>query len=91
MDTGLWNTLGVAYESFGLSIPTENGFKIMHLSNFHMVEEESQLTWFRADSESQARLDWSLPNNRSEKRLPFIPFVSKEETTKRLNNLITFA
>ena len=91
MDTGLWDTLGVAYESFGLSIPTENGFKIMHLSNFHMVEEESQLTWFRADSESQARLDWSLPNNRSEKRLPFIPFVSKEETTKRLNNLITFA
>jgi hypothetical protein len=81
----------MAYESFGLSIPTEDGFKIMHLSNFHILEQQSSLIWFRSDSEMYARLDYSLPNNRSEKKLPFIPFVTKEETTKRLNNLLTFA
>ncbi len=91
LDTGFWETLSLAYESFGLTIPTENGFKIMHLSNFYMAEEQSQLTWFRSDSESEARLDWSVPSNRSSKKLPLIPFVSKEDTTKRLNNLITFA
>ena len=91
MDTGFWDSLSMAYESFGLSLPTEGGFKIMHLSNFYMAEEQSQLIWFRSDSESEARLDWSMPNKRSERQLPLVPFVSKEETARRLNNLITFA
>lgn len=91
MDTGFWESLSVAYESFGLSLPTDGGFKIMHLSNFYMAEEQSQLIWFRSESESEARLDWSLPNRRSERSLPLVPFVSKEETARRLNNLITFA
>jgi len=91
MDTELWDGIEVAYESFGLSLPTDGGFKIMHLSNFHILEPKSNLIWYRADSEMYARLDYTLPNARSEKTLSFIPFVSKEETTKRLNNLITFA
>ena len=90
-DTQLWDNIQVAYESFGLSLPTENGFKIMHLSNYHILEPQSSLIWFRSDSESSARLDYSLPNARSEKKLAMIPFVTKEETTKRVNNLITFA
>lgn len=91
LDTGLWDSLGITYESFALSIPSENGFKIMHLSNFYMIEEQSQLIWFRSESESDARLDWALPVKRSERKLPLVPFVSKEETARRLNNLITFA
>lgn len=91
MDTQLWDGLQIAYESFGLSLPADDGFKIMHLSNFHILEPRSNLIWYRADSESYARLDYTLPNTRSEKTLPLIPFISKEETTKRLNNLITFA
>jgi hypothetical protein len=91
LDTGFWDSLSTAYESFGLSIPTEGGFKIMHLSNFYMGEEQSQLNWFRSDSESDARLDWAIPTKRSERSLPLIPFISKEETARRLNNLITFA
>lgn len=91
LDTGFWESLGVTYESFGLTIPTEGGFKIIHLSNFYMGEEQSQLSWFRSDSESDARLDWALPSKRSERKLPLVPFISKDETAKRLNNLITFA
>lgn len=91
LDTGFWESLSIAYESFGLSLPAEGGFKIMHLSNFYMAEEQSQLIWFRSESESDARLDWAMPNKRSERQLPLVPFISKEETARRLNNLITFA
>ena len=91
LEHDLVDSFGIAYESFGLSIRTDEGFKIMHLSNFNIVEPQSSLIWFRSESEDSARLDWTLPNNRSEKKLPFIPFISKEETTKRLNNLLTFA
>lgn len=91
VDTEMWDGIQTAYESFGLSLPAENGFKIMHLSNFHILEPQSSLIWFRAESESSARLDYSLPQRREEKKLALIPFVSKDETTKRVNNLITFA
>lgn len=91
IDTQLWNGIETAYESFGLSIPSEAGAKIIHLSNFHITEPHSRILWFRADDESYARLDWSIPPKHSEKKLDLIPFVSKEETTKRINNLLTFA
>lgn len=91
MDNQIWDGFQIAYESFGLTIPTETGTKIMHLSNFHVFEPHSRIVWFRADDESGARLDWSIPAKHSEKKLDLIPFVSKEETTKRINNLLTFA
>jgi hypothetical protein len=82
---------GIMYEAYGFTMPIEDGFKIMHLSNFYFDLNKSNLTWFRSDTELPAQLNYPLPNNRSEMALPFIPFVSREETTKRLNNLIVFA
>lgn len=90
MDHKIWDGVQTAYESFGLTIPVDNGFKIMHLSNYYLLRPQSDLIWFRSDSESSARLDYSLPNRREEKKLDLIPFISKEDTTKRLNNLIIF-
>lgn len=91
IDTGLWETMICGTESFGLAIPAEKGFKIMMLNNYYFGEERSQLIWFRADSENAAHVDWTAPVGSSAKKLPLIPFVSKEETTKRINNLLTFA
>lgn len=91
LDTLLWDGLQIAYESFGLSIPAEDGHKIIHLSNFHVPQPQSRIMWFRADKEDHTRLDWTLPAKYSEVTVPLVPFISKEETTKRVNNLLTFA
>lgn len=91
LDTGIFDGLQIAYESFGLTLPTEDGFKIMFLSNFHSPIEQSIIKWFRAEDESSARTDYMLPSKHLEVKLPLIPFVSKEETSRRVNNLLTFA
>lgn len=91
MDTGIFDGLQIAYESFGLTLPTEDGVKIMFLSNFHSPIEQSTLTWFRGNKEDDARLDWIIPANHSKVTVSLVPFVSKEETTQRVNKLLIFA
>jgi hypothetical protein len=91
IDTLFWDGLQIAYESFGLCIPIGEEYKIMHLSNFHVPEPQSRIVWFRSFTHDYARLDVSLPLKYSEKILPIIPFMSTEETTRRVSNLLTFA
>lgn len=90
IDTKIYDGLQVAHESFGLSIPTDGGFKIMFLNNFPTISK-SEIFWFRSDSESGARIDWILPQKHNKVLVEFVPFVSKNDTTKRINNLLTFA
>jgi len=91
LDTGLFDGLQIAYESFGLTLPVDDGFKVMFLSNFYAPVEQSELMWFRAPDESSARVDYMIPAKHSKVIVPLIPFISKEDTTKRVNNLLTFA
>ncbi len=83
----------VAYESFGLTIPVEDGFNVVMLSNFELpgLVKKSSIRWFRSESEDGARLDYVLPQRYSSVDVDYIPFVSKEETSKRLSKLILFA
>lgn len=91
LDTGMFDGLQIAYESFGLTLPTEDGFKIMFLSNFYSPIEQSELMWFRAEDESSARVDYMIPAKHSKVIVPLVPFVSKETTTKRVDTLLMFA
>lgn len=86
---------GNAYESFGLTIPLpgDEGYNIVMLSNFELggYSKKSNIRWWRGESEDSARLDYTLPQRYSSVDVDYIPFVSKEETTKRLSKLILFA
>lgn len=88
----LFNDLSFRFEIFLLTTPTEDGCKIVRLENRY-PEEKSDLCWWRDDKESLVRVDTSVPIGKlkAQTNLPLIPFVSKEETGRRLNNLITFA
>ena len=90
LDTKFYDGLQTAYESFGLTLPAEDGFKIMFLNNFNTMGK-SEIFWFRSDMESSARIDWMLPQKHNKVIVDMIPFISKEDTTKRINNLLTFA
>ena len=84
----------IDYEHFGFVERIEDDYKIMILCNLfyeNEIDNHSKLYWGRASSDGGARYDYPLSLNYSESILPIIPFVSKEETNKRLNNLITFA
>lgn len=91
IDTGMFDGLQIAYESFGLTLPAENGYKIMFLSNFHSPIEQSEIMWYRSEKEDDARLDYMLPSKHSKVTVSLVPFVSREDTTRRINNLLTFA
>lgn len=91
IDTAIYDGLQIAYESFGLLLDTDDGCKVMHLSNFHSPIQESQILWFRSYDQNNARLDWSIPTKHSKVTVALVPFISKDETTKRVNNLLTFA
>jgi hypothetical protein len=84
---------GNDYEVFGLTTPVEGGFNIVILCNFEKsgLVKKSDVQWFRSDKEESARLDHSMPPRYSTIEVDYIPFVSKEETSKRLNKLLLFA
>lgn len=85
-----FSSMEVYSESFIFSTQVEDGFKFIKLDNCTDPKPSSELYWWR--SEFDYRADWRVPKGCSKiLDLPLIPFFSKEETSRRLNNLITFA
>jgi len=93
--------LELGYELFMFVKPTEDPdkAKVMVLSNKYyetmdgtraVPSPSSQLHYYRGHP-STARYDHPYPQSKQRLILPFIPFVSPEETGQRLNNLIVFS
>lgn len=76
-------------ESFIFTTQTEENNKVVLLEN-NIEKSSSNLYWWR--DEGNVRIGWTQPFRSSKiTELPLIPFISKEETNRRLNTLITFA
>ena len=86
-----YSAIQVCDESFVFKTPTEDGFKYTLLDNYiGDVDPTSELCWWRSDMDY--KIEYPIPKHSSVKSgLPLIPFLSKEETGKRISNLITFA
>lgn len=101
LKTGTINSVEISFEAFVWASAIQGeykveGCKVIMLGNLYPPEYNnttSELRWWRTtDSEVGSVFDSTFPYPHSELiGLPQIPFVSKEETYKRLNNLITFA
>lgn len=88
-----YSSINLSSESFVFTIPAGEDKKFIRLDN-HIEWNKSDMFWWRSDKDCKLdyRLDWSPQNNCSHRfSLPLIPFISKEETGKRLSNLITFS
>lgn len=86
-----YESLSLHHEDFGMMHPIEQGYRIYKLSNKYLENQSSLLIWKGVPAE--ARITTSTPlswRNATELNLPLIPFVSEEETTQRLNNLLSF-
>lgn len=76
-------------EIFMFVLPAQDNQKVIFLSNH---DDSSDLFWWRVDNEEIVRVGKTIPTNHGEiYDLPLIPFLSREETAERLNNLIIFA
>lgn len=86
-----YSSVEVHDESFVFTAETNEGYKFILLDNYvGDPDPRSELCWWR--STTDYRVEWAIPNNSSVKSgLSLIPFVSKQETFKRLNNLIIFS
>lgn len=87
----LYSSVEICDESFVFTNVTEDGYKFVLLDN-HLGDPDptSELCWWR--SSSDCRIEQPIPQNSSVRSgLPLIPFISRDETYKRLNNLITFS
>ena len=84
--------LEIATETVGLSYPLADGHRIYFLHNTYGNTNKSFLTFYKGDfaSEAEIRLRSYSYNKVNKLNLPLIPFTSKEETIKRLNNLLIF-
>jgi hypothetical protein len=86
-----YSQIDVCDESFVFVTPTDEGHKFILLDN-HVGDPNptSELCWWR--SSSDYKIEYPIPRNSCVKSgLTLIPFSSKDDTSKRLNNLITFA
>lgn len=82
-------SLEICSEDFGLIDTVEHGkCRIYRLHNLY-EENKSTLTFWKGHP-SDANIDLTVPMRSTELKLSLIPFVSKEITTQRLNNLIIF-
>ena len=82
--------LDILYESFTFSIPVEwSEYKMIRLDNYSYPNMYSNLLWWRSSTDDAN--DQSINESMENRILPHIPFISKEETTKRLKNLIIFS
>jgi hypothetical protein len=91
LKTTRYPELEIANEDFGLIHPTKDGHRIYKLSNKY-PENRSSLTFWKGQP-SEARISQHTPpkwRDATNLQLPLIPFISKEETTSRLNNLLIF-
>lgn len=96
LKTGTINSVETSIEAFVWAVSIQEGCKVIVLANSYPPEYDktaSELRWWRTrDSEVGSVFDQAYPYPHSELLgLSQIPFVSKEDTYKRLNNLITFA
>jgi hypothetical protein len=87
--------ISAAHESFSFVLPTEEDCKIIILSNKYFSltvfpPPMSEVHFWRG-SPSDAAYDRPYPSRRQLLTLPFIPFVSVEATSKRLNGLLNFS
>jgi hypothetical protein len=88
-ETCLVEDLKISFEMYAMSIPTDDGYKIITLANHPPLY--STIRWWRSQSDDVV-LNTAYSFKYSEKKIStIIPFISKEETTERLNKLITFA
>ncbi len=84
-----YSSIDLSTESFVFTIPNGEDKKFIRLDN-HIEWNKSDMWWWRENHDY--KLEWPLKSTCSHRLdLPLIPFISKEETTKRLSNLITFA
>jgi hypothetical protein len=85
--------LELRYESFCLSVPIKDDdkVKIMVLCNFTDKRDPESIVYYWRGNETEARCDKQYSAHAQFLSLPRIPFVSVEETTKRLSGLLTFA
>ena len=82
--------LEVWSEEVGLVHPLADGHRIYRMYNMYGDKKSTILVWNGVPSEAAINLGYS-PKRVSRMDLPLIPFVSKEETINRLNNLIVFS
>jgi hypothetical protein len=85
-----FQSLDVRTETMALSHPLQVGFRNYLLSN-NLVQKKTNLLFWKSPSDVANISNIIPPNNSTNLQLPLIPFVSVEETTKRLNNLIVFS
>lgn len=77
-------------ENFSFTVPANDGVRIIGMFNqIHLSRTE--LCCWNGESEEDAKIRWLMWSGRPVQILPLIPFVSKQETTDRLNNLIIFS
>lgn len=94
LKTATFTPLEVEDETFVWAFPTEDGQHRYILLDNHRndanTENISELCWWRSDADY--RVEWPVPPNYSIKRdLPLIPFISEEETGRRVSNLLIFS
>lgn len=86
--------LKIFKETFGFIIPTHNQFKTIILNNY-FDPLKSNIKWWRSYNEDNVELEFFASKfyltDISEIDLAFIPFISKEETIKRLDTLLIFS
>lgn len=92
LKTSTYSSIVMKDEFFVFATPAEDGVKYVLLGNrFDDTAPKSALCWWRTNRDDY-RLHDPIPiKNNVRSGLSFIPFVSKEETGRRLNNLITFS
>ena len=89
LKTASYSSIDASTESFVFTTSTDVGFKFIRLDS-HIEWNVSDLWWWR--DEHDYKLEWPLKSTCSHRlALPYIPFISKEETNECLDKLILFS
>lgn len=80
----------VWYEEIAMSQKTQNGYTVYQLYNY-IFDKKSNLTIWNNNDGSCSIERWPQKPTQSNFTFPLIPFVSKEKTIERLNNLLLFS
>lgn len=90
MSNAQTSTIEIETENFTWAVPAQDDCKIIGMFNNSKLSRTELVCW-RGNTEEDARLHWLMWTGRPVHILPPIPFVSKEETLKRLDKLLTFS
>lgn len=84
--------ISLAHESFGFALPSIEGTsKVIVLSNKYLGNFTISEVHFWRGLPEDANYDRSYPPGKQMLTLPFIPFVSVQETSARINSLLIFS